>query len=98
MEREIGSFIWDLEKEIANIKKHRVDFTTACNVFKDPCRKIYIDDRHSREEERFFCVGKIGDKILTVRFTYRGHKIRIFGAGYWRKGALYYEKEDNGFK
>jgi len=28
------------------------------------------------------------------RFTYREDKIRIFGAGYWRKGRFYYEKKD----
>ena len=98
MERESGSFVWDLEKELDNICKHRVSFVTACKVFKDPKRKIYVDSKHSKDEERFFCIGKIGDNILTVRFTYRGHKIRIFGAGYWRKGEMYYEREDNGFK
>ena len=98
MEIESGSFIWDLEKESDNINKHRVDFSTACEVFKDPKRKIYIDSKHSKEENRLFCIGKIGNRVLTVRFTYRGHKIRIFGAGYWRKGEMYYEREDNGFK
>ncbi|MDD5422490.1 MAG: BrnT family toxin, partial [Candidatus Omnitrophica bacterium] len=32
------------------------------------------------------------NKIVTVRFTRRGNKIRIIGAGYWRKGRKYYEK------
>jgi hypothetical protein len=27
-----------------------------------------------------------------VRFTYRGSVIRIFGAGYWRKGKQIYEQ------
>lgn len=31
---------------------------------------------------------------LTVRFTYRGSVIRIFGAGYWRKGKVIYEREN----
>lgn len=98
MEIEIGSFVWELEKELVNIHKHGVDFVTACKAFKDPKRKIYIDSKHSKEEERFFCVGKVKNRILTVRFTYRRHKIRIFGAGYWRKGELYYEREDKRFK
>ena len=29
---------------------------------------------------------------MTVRFTWRDRKIRIFGAGYWRKGKAIYEK------
>jgi len=28
-----------------------------------------------------------------VRFTYRGHVIRIFGAGYWRKGKKQYDEQ-----
>lgn len=98
MEIECGSFVWDLEKELNNIRKHKVDFTPACNAFKDSRRKIYIDSNHSKEEERLYCIGKVGDRVLTVRFTYRSHKIRIFGAGYWRKGELCYERKDNVFK
>ena len=88
-------FAWDPFKEVLNIKKHGVDFTTASNAFWDPGRKIYTDAKHSDKEERYFCVGKVGDKILTVRFVYRGREIRIIGAGCWRKGKRYYEKEKN---
>ena len=94
MGKESGSFIWDFEKELANIHKHGIDFVTAAKAFKDPRRKIYIDFKHSKKEARFFCIGKVENEILTVRFTYRGEKIRIFGAGYWRKGERYYEKKD----
>ena len=86
-------FTWDLLKELANIRKHGVDFTTASKAFFDPKRKIYTDAKHSREEERSFCMGKIDGRILTVRFVYRGKRIRIIGAGYWRKGRKYYEKD-----
>jgi hypothetical protein len=34
----------------------------------------------------------VGDRIMTVRFTYRKHRIRITGAGYWRKGREVYEQ------
>ena len=76
-----------------NIHRHGVDFATAAKAFKDHKRKIYIDSKHSEKEERFFCIGKVEGKTLTVRFTYRGRRIRIFGAGYWRKGKQYYEKK-----
>ena len=32
--------------------------------------------------------------VLTVRFTYRDEIIRIFGAGYWRKGKTIYDREN----
>lgn len=82
MDRISGSFIWDSEKELANIHKHGIDFATAAKAFKDDKRKIYIDSKHTKKEERFFCIGKVEGKILTVRFSYRGDRIRIFGAGY----------------
>ncbi|MBI5573002.1 MAG: BrnT family toxin [Elusimicrobia bacterium] len=93
MDKRFGSFIWDIEKENSNVEKHGIDFFTALKVFKDPKRKIFIDSKHSEKEERYFCVGKAGDKILTVRFTYRAGIIRVFGAGSWRKGVRYYEKD-----
>lgn len=95
MERGTSSFIWDFEKELVNIYKHGVDFATASKAFKDPKRKIYTDSKHSAKEERYFCIGKVEGEILTVRFTYRGGKIRIFGAGCWRKGEEHYEKKDD---
>ncbi len=96
MDKEFGSFVWDMEREVGNISKHGVSFSTAAKAFKDPKRRIYIDSKHSKKEERFFCMGGVEGKILTVRFTYRGGKIRIFGAGYWRKGERYYEKKGKG--
>ena len=41
------------------------------------------------DEDRFYCFGRLGEGIATVRFTYRDQVIRIFGAGYWRKGKRY---------
>jgi uncharacterized DUF497 family protein len=95
VDRHFGSFVWDSAKESANIDKHGVDFVTATKAFKDAKRKIYIDSKHSRKEERFFCIGKVEGKIITVRFIYRAGQIRIFGAGYWRQGGRYYEKEND---
>ena len=94
MEENKGDFIWDPRKEKVNIRKHGIDFVTAAKVFKDPRRKIFTDSRHSEKEQRYFCIGKVKNKILTVRFTYREGEIRIYGAGYWRKGKIYYEKEE----
>ena len=94
MDRHFGSFVWDVKKASDNVRKHGVDFETAVRVFKDPGRKIYIDERHSESEERLFCLGKVSGKVLTVRFTYREGRIRIYGAGYWRQGRRYYEQTD----
>jgi uncharacterized DUF497 family protein len=91
MDKE-SNFEWDPEKEKINIYKHGIDFATAAEAFTDPKRRIIIDSKHNRTEQRLFCLGKVNGRILTVRFTYRGGKIRIIGAGFWRGGKLHYEK------
>ena len=93
-QRQESDFVWDFHKEFINIQRHGVDFKIAAIAFKDPDRKIVVDVQHSDKEERHFCLGKVLGRVLTVRFTYRGEKIRIIGAGYWRKGERYYEKEN----
>ena len=86
-------FDWDLKKEILNIKKHGVDFRTAVLAFRDPNSLIVFDERHSVQEPRFFCFGKVNGLILTVRFVYQAGMVRIIGAGYWRKGKRLYEEK-----
>ncbi|MFP4473785.1 MAG: BrnT family toxin [Candidatus Omnitrophota bacterium] len=88
------SFEWDAAKDHLNQRKHHVSFHQAKWAFFDPDRIIAYDPRHSRHEVRYYCIGKVDDGILTVRFTYRHRVIRIFGAGYWRKGKDLYEQEN----
>ncbi len=87
-------FEWDSAKDKDNQQKHGVPFEVAQYAFADPRRVIAEDLTHGEEEKRYFCFAEIGDGILTVRFTYRSNVIRIFGAGYWRKGKRIYEKEN----
>lgn len=87
------NFEWDERKDRENIDKHGISFYLAQFAFADPRRVIAEDIEHSLDEDRFYCFGEVGGRIMTVRFTYRGGKIRIFGAGYWRKGKTIYEKE-----
>ena len=95
MDRHFGSFVWDSQKEADNARKHGVNFETAALAFRDPQRKIFKDEKHGETEERQFCIGKVFGKIVTVRFTYREGKIRIYGAGYWRGGRRYYEQTNS---
>jgi uncharacterized DUF497 family protein len=81
-----SSFEWDAAKDAENRHKHGVSFSTAQRAFQDPRRVIAVDVRHSDPELRYYCFGKVGDSVLTVRFTYRANIIRIIGAGYWRRG------------
>ena len=87
-------FEWGAKKDAENQEKHGVAFSLAQFAFADPCRVIAEDRTHSETEKRYFCFGEVRGGILTVRFTYRGGVIRIFGAGYWRKGKSIYEREN----
>lgn len=89
-----GKFEWDQEKEESNVRDHGVHFKLAALAFADPKRLIAHDDAHSKEEPRFFCIGEVEGKVLTVRFTLRGKQVRIIGAGYWRKGKRFYAQEN----
>ena len=88
------SFEWDASKDLENRAKHGVSFYEAQYAFVDQRRVIAEDLEHSQDEKRFYCFGldSEGQGVLTVRFTYRDGRIRIFGAGYWRKGKKIYEQ------
>ena len=86
-------FEWDRAKDLENREKHGIYFATAQLAFADPFRVIAEDHSHSTVEKRYYCFGFVEGGVLTVRFTYRHHVIRIFGAGYWRKGRQLYERE-----
>ena len=86
-------FEWDERKNKANIQKHGVSFEEARQAFLDPKRKIRFNEKHSESEKRFFCFGKVGSRIMTVRFVMRGEDIRMIGAGYWREGRKLYEND-----
>jgi uncharacterized DUF497 family protein len=56
-------------------------------------RVIAEDLEHSGVEQRYFCFGAVAGGIMTVPFTHRDGRIRIFGAGYWRKGKQIHEQQ-----
>lgn len=90
----MDSFEWDAEKDLRNQIKHGVSFADAQYAFADSQRVIARDLAHSGDEDRYFCFGRYDGGVLTVRFTYRRKVIRIFGAGYWRRGKQVYEREN----
>lgn len=89
------SFEWDDTKNAANKAKHRLSFYEAQDAFFDSHRVILLDAKHTFGEKRYFCIGKTANgSIATVRFTIRNGRIRIIGAGYWRKGKKIYDKQN----
>ncbi|MCK5115577.1 MAG: BrnT family toxin [Candidatus Aegiribacteria sp.] len=92
--RKKPDFQWDENKDRLNQEKHGVSSALAQLAFLDPCRVILEDASHSHQEHRFYCIGRVTEGIMTVRFSYRNRQIRIIGAGYWRKGKRIYEDQN----
>jgi uncharacterized protein len=88
------SFEWDAAKDRLNRIKHGVSFAEAQYAFFDPHRVIAEDIEHSGSETRYFCFGQVDGGVMTVRFTWRERRIRIIGAGFWRKGKTIYEQQN----
>ena len=92
---KLPDFEWDDFKNAQNTEKQGVSFYEAQYAFADLQRVIIEDLDHGRDENRFFCFGKVKGGVMTVRFTFREGRIRIIGAGYWRKGKKIYDKENH---
>ena len=52
------TFEWDPIKAKENLRKHRVSFDRAAEVFLDPVAISIFDEEHSEREERWVSIGK----------------------------------------
>lgn len=84
----------DSRKEAANVQQHGVRFTEALSAFEDPNCVVQLDVVHSTGTElRWWLLGLINGRVMTVRYTHRpGGTVRIIGAGWWRQGKKLYEE------
>jgi uncharacterized DUF497 family protein len=86
-------FEWDAQKELANIKKHKVTFAEVVEAFFDAKGIQLVDRKHSTGESRFYWLGKSNQgRILTTWFTKRGSVIRIIGSAEWRQFRRIYNE------
>lgn len=73
-------FEWDERKNIANIRKHGIDFADAVDIFNHPMLTL-IDDRAGYDEERWIAIGRLYAYVSVVVYTERiGDVIRIISA------------------
>ena len=80
-------FEWDTAKELANRKKHGIDFRTAAKVFLDPY-VIEFDDTGASGELRTNAIGLVDSRMIFVTYTMRDDVVRIISA----RGAEPHEK------
>ena len=80
------TFEWDPIKAKKNLRKHRLSFDRAAEVFADPLAISIADEEHSKWEERWVSIGRDrsgGVLVLVHTFTEVSAeecKIRIISA------------------
>ena len=84
-------FIWDEKKNLANLKKHGVDFNDAVRAWHDPDRLDFFDKEHSTDNEvRWIFIGAVAGIVLFVVETEPDEEtVRIISA----RRASKYEQE-----
>jgi uncharacterized protein len=77
----VNGFNWDIHNIDKNWNKHLVHYSECEEVFFNNPLLISIDNKHSKEETRFYALGKTNqDRKLFVVFTLRNEQIRVISA------------------
>lgn len=64
-------FEWDDAKALANLDKHKVAFSDAMTVLRDPLAMNLFDNDHSDDEDRWITLGTASNgKLLIVVHTF----------------------------
>jgi len=85
-------FEWDAQKAEINEKRHGISFEYAAQIFLDPLRIEFEDNRTNYGEVRKISIGLIdGELIVLVVFVER-EKIRIISA---RKAVKHERRQYN---
>ena len=83
------NFEWDKEKNKENIRKHRLDFSDAREMFEAPMLTD-LDTREDYGEDRFIGIGLLKSSVAVVVYTEPDEQtIRIISL----RKALKYEQQ-----
>ena len=63
-------FTWDDNKAKANVRKHKVLFEVAAEVFLDKYAVDFPDELHSEDEDRYKIIGRTRNKTLILSVIY----------------------------
>ena len=85
-------FEFDPAKSAANKAKHGIDFDEAQELWNDPDR--LLAPALVSSEPRFLAIGRIGGRVWTAVFTWRGERVRIISVRRARKDEVERYEED----
>jgi hypothetical protein len=77
---EVIEFEWDPAKAAANLRRHKVPFIKAIEVFNDPMRLERPDESEDYGEDRWIVLGCVEERVLFVVYTQRRIRIRLISA------------------
>ena len=60
------NFEWDPYKAKQNLRRHKVSFERAAEVFLDPLAISIYDEEHSLDEDRWITIGKDQTNLVLV--------------------------------
>ena len=73
-------FEWDEGKNLANIRKHKIDFADVPAMFEEPML-IELDDRFDYGEDRWMGIGFLDNGVAVVVWVERQNDlIRLISA------------------
>lgn len=61
-------FEWDATKNITNIRKHKIDFNDAIEVFQHPMLSS-MDEKEHYGEERWIGIGQMQDLTIVIVYA-----------------------------
>lgn len=74
-------FEWDIQKAIANVRKHRVSLEVACDVFFDPFLYVVDEEEYIGDELREKIIGMTADwRLLYVVYVMKVDRVRLISA------------------
>ena len=94
--RDCTGFEWDKYNINKNWEKHHVAPVESEQVFFNNPLMIVADIKHSKEETRYFALGKTDrDRKLFIAFTIKESKIRVISSrDMSKKERAEYERND----
>ena len=63
-------YTWNLEKNLTNVKRHKIAFEDAQRIFEGPTVEK-VDDRFEYGELRIYAIGLVNGLEITVIYTDR---------------------------
>jgi hypothetical protein len=74
------TFIWDVDKAVANLRKHGIAFEQAAEAFFDPFLKVVDASRHEEARDAIIGMDTRWNLLFVVHLELEDDAIRLISA------------------